>query len=68
MVSNKIKQGDCSTEEEDDDYQQAVIDFDFDELQEIRNDLKEYGRTYWSKLVAYIERRLQTAQQRIQEK
>ena len=49
-------------------FRQAVEDYDFDELQEMRNQLKDQGEIYWRLWIAFIEKRKRDAEQRIADK
>ena len=46
-------------------FAQSVEDYDSEELQKMRNDLKIFGETFWGEIIAFIEKRLPDANQRI---
>ena len=54
--------------EQVDVYKQAVEEYDFDELQEMRSQLKDQGEIYWRLWIAFVEKRMRDAQARIFDK
>ena len=57
-----------SSENAVDVYKQAVIDFDIEELSEMRNSVKDYGESEWRSWINFVLKRKTDAERRIQDK
>ena len=49
-------------------YKQAVIDYDIEELSEMRNSVKDYGESKWHSWINFVLKRKTDAERRIQDK